>query len=108
MVQRQTGGEEEGQAEGGALCGRAGRAAAAGGGEATDQAAGAGPVPPDLRPPRPTQHPHHGAAGTDSQGSYTSKRGVGCGGSMGRASASKSNGFHDQRFESRPEHKNNL
>ena len=30
------------------------------------------------------------------------------GGSTGRASASRSNGFHDQRFESRPEHKKNL
>ena len=32
----------------------------------------------------------------------------GRGGSIGRASASRSNGFHDQRFESRPEHKKNL
>ena len=32
----------------------------------------------------------------------------GHGGSIGRASASRSNGFHDQRFESRPEHKKNL
>ena len=30
------------------------------------------------------------------------------GGSMGRALASRSNGFHDQRFESRPEHKKKL
>ena len=30
------------------------------------------------------------------------------GGSIGRASASRSNGFHDQRFESRPEHKKKL
>ena len=30
----------------------------------------------------------------------------GRGGSIGRASASISNGFHDQRFESRPEHNN--
>ena len=32
----------------------------------------------------------------------------GRGGSIGRASASKSNGFHDQRIESRSVHKNNL
>ena len=32
----------------------------------------------------------------------------GRGGSIGRASASRSNGFHDQRFESRPEHKKKL
>ena len=32
----------------------------------------------------------------------------GRGGSLGRASALKSNGFHDQRFESRPEHKQKL
>ena len=32
----------------------------------------------------------------------------GCGGSIGRASASRPNGFDDQRFESLPEHKKNL
>ena len=32
----------------------------------------------------------------------------GRGGSIGRALASRSNGFHGQRFESRPEHKTNL
>ena len=32
----------------------------------------------------------------------------GRGGSVGRASASRSNGIHGQRFESRPEHKKNL
>ena len=32
----------------------------------------------------------------------------GRGGSIGRASASRSNGFRDQRFESCPEHKKNL
>ena len=32
----------------------------------------------------------------------------GRGGSIGRASASRSNGPHDQRLESRPEHKKNL
>ena len=32
----------------------------------------------------------------------------GCGGSIGRALASKFNGFHDQRFESHPEHKKKL
>ena len=32
----------------------------------------------------------------------------GRGGSIGRALASKSNGFHDQRFESRLEHKKKL
>ena len=32
----------------------------------------------------------------------------GRGGSIGRASASRSNGFHDDRFESRPEHKHNV
>ena len=32
----------------------------------------------------------------------------GRGGSIGRASASRSNGLHDQRFESRPGHKQNL
>ena len=32
----------------------------------------------------------------------------GRGGSIGRASASRSNGFHDQRFESCPKHKKNL
>ena len=34
--------------------------------------------------------------------------GGGRGGSNGRASSSKSNGFHDQRFESRSEHKKHL
>ena len=37
----------------------------------------------------------------------TVKRG-GRGGSIARASASRSNGFHDHRFESRPEHKKHL
>ena len=32
----------------------------------------------------------------------------GHGGSIGRASASRANRFHDQMFESRPEHKKNL
>ena len=32
----------------------------------------------------------------------------GRGGSIGRVSASRSNGLYDQRFESRPEHKKNL
>ena len=32
----------------------------------------------------------------------------GRGGSIGRASASGSYGFHDKMFESRPEHKTNL
>ena len=31
-----------------------------------------------------------------------------CGGSIGRASASNSNGFHDQRFKFLPEHKKTL
>ena len=32
----------------------------------------------------------------------------GRGGSIGRVLATRSNGFHDQRFKSRPEHKTNL
>ena len=35
-------------------------------------------------------------------------RPVGRGGPIGRASASRSNGFHDQKFESRPVHKKKI
>ena len=62
---------------------------------------GAGPVIPDLKMKKVISLKSHRLLNTNVAIG-------GRGGSIGRASASRSNGLHDQRFESRPEHKTNL